>query len=278
MARGRFVSSSISTSRKFERLATNDHRLTYLMLIPHVDCEGRHAADARILAGQVYTLLDVTRAQIDAAIRDLHAVGLIRLYEVNGEPFLELVDFHEHNKVRRGPDGQPTHEAPSRIPPSSDGHEIAAPTSPLRSNNGAATAEGLRVKGKESSVKSKGKELSSTSSTRAFDPSPFLEAWNYHRGSLPSARALDAKRKRGIEVLRKEHGDHALRLFEAAVQCVAADEYWVQQGYGLDNLLRPGRVLEKAEKHAANNGMTAGDRKLATTAATIARAIGGLDA
>jgi hypothetical protein len=278
MARGRFVSSSISTSRKFERLATNNHRLAYLMLIPHVDCEGRHAADARILSGQVYTLLDLTRAQIDAAIRDLHDVGLIRLYEVEGEPFLELVDFHEHNKVRRGPDGQPTHEAPSRIPPSSDGHAIAAPTSERRSNDVAATAEGLRVKGKEPSVKSEGEDLSSATPTRADKYLPFIDAWNWHRGVLPACELFDDKRRAGVDRLLKEFGDTALSRFEAAVQNVADDPYWQQKNYNIDNLLVRGRVLEKSDKHKANRGMSAGDRKLATTAATIARAIGGLDA
>ena len=277
MARGRFISSSISTSRKFERLATNDHRLLYLMLIPHVDCEGRHAADARILAGQVYTLLDLSRAQVDAALLDMHHVGLIRLYDVGEERFLELGDFHEHNKVRRGPDGQPTHEAPSRIPPSDDGNAIAVTTERRRSNDVAATAEGLRVKGKESSVKRKGKELSSTSSTRAHYQT-FLEAWNEHRGNLPACSTLNDKRKRGIDHVIKDHQHEALDIFTAAVMHVATDDYWVQQGYNIDNLLRPGRVLEKAEKWRAAPGMTSNNRKTANIAATIARAIGGLDA
>ena len=141
MARGRFISGTISTSRKFERLASNDHRLMYLMLVPHVDAEGRHAADTRILSGQVYTLLDFTRDGIRAALEDMHRVGLIILYTVNGEPFLEIVDFHAHNKVRRGPDGAPSHEAPSRIPPSSDRDTTNGTAESLRSGDVAATAE-----------------------------------------------------------------------------------------------------------------------------------------
>ena len=278
MARGRFISSSISTSRKFERLATNDHRLMYLMLVPHVDCEGRHAADARILAGQVYTLLNATHAQVDAAIHDMNRVGLIGLYDVGEERFLELADFHEHNKIRRGPDGQPTHEAPSRIPPSSDGNAVAVTTEQRRSNDVVTTAEGLRVKGKELSVKRKGQELSSASPTRENRYQPFVDAWNWHRGALPECQSLDDKRRTGLDRVIKEYGDRALDMFTTATRHVAADDYWVQKGYGITNLLVSGRVLERAEKFVADQGMSAGDRKLATTASVIARAIGGMDA
>lgn len=147
MARGRFISNSISTSKKFARLQSNDHRLAYLMLVPHVDAEGRHDADTRILAGQVYTLLDLTHDQIEAALQDMHRVGLIRLYQVDGETYLEVTNFHEHNKVRRRDDGTPSHEAPSIIPPppagtqSDSAHMAGATTEELRSDSVAATAE-----------------------------------------------------------------------------------------------------------------------------------------
>ena len=92
---------------------------------------------------------------------------------------------------------------------------------------------------------------SSTSLTRAHPHTAFLDAWNEHRGNLPSVRALDAKRKRSIDALRKEHGNEALPLFADAVTCVAHDDFWVERQYTIDNLLRPGRVLEKAEKWRA---------------------------
>jgi hypothetical protein len=162
--------------------------------------------------------------------------------------------------------GNVSHNVVENVPPN---------VPPQRSDKVAPEYEIEKEKEIEKEVS---QERTSLSATRAHDHDTFLEAWNYHRGALPAARSLDAKRKRGIDTLRKEHGIDALAIFTAAVQCVASDDFWVERGYGLDNLLRPGRVLEKAEKHAANAGMTAGDRKLATTAGIIARAIGGLDA
>lgn len=142
MARGRFISNSISSSKKFARLTSDRHRLAYLMLVPHVDAEGRHDADTRILAGQVYTLLDLTQADIEAALKDMHHVGLIHLYSVDGERYLEVVNFHAHNTVRRGKDGLPSHEAASTIPAPSDYIDNPAPTTePLQSDYVAATAE-----------------------------------------------------------------------------------------------------------------------------------------
>ena len=105
-------------------------------------------------------------------------------------------------------------------------------------------------------------------------PQAFIDIWNEHKGFLPACATLNAKRQRGIAALTKEHGRDALDLFTAAVQHVAADDWWIKNGYNIDNLLRPGRVLEKAEKWRSAPGMTASDRKTANIAATIARAIG----
>ena len=91
----------------------------------------------------------------------------------------------------------------------------------------------------------------STSLTRAHPHTAFLDAWNEHRGNLPSVRTLDAKRKRSIDTLQKEHGTDALGLFEDAVACVAHADFWVERQYTIDNLMRAGRVLEKAEKWRA---------------------------
>ena len=114
------------------------------------------------------------------------------------------------------------------------------------------------------------------SPTATTPPQAFIDVWNEHRGFLPACAKLNAKRARGIAALTKEHGSDALDLFTAAVQHVAADDWWITNGYNLDNLLRPGRVLEKAEKWRSAPGMTSGNRGTANTAAKIARAIGGM--
>jgi hypothetical protein len=140
--RGRMVSATLGASRRFSRLASNDHRLLYVLLIPHADAEGRLDADARILGGKAFTLLDVTPSEIEAALLDMHAVGLIELYEVAGERYLEIVDFHAHQVIRRKKDGLPLHEAPSRIPPNERSGSVGHQTTVVpQGNHGGTTVE-----------------------------------------------------------------------------------------------------------------------------------------
>jgi hypothetical protein len=141
MARGRFISNSISASKKFARLKNDTHRLMYLMLVTHADAEGRHDADARVLKGKVYTLLDVASADIERALADMRDAGLIDLYSARGERYVEVTDFHKHNKIRRDASGMPSHEAASECPPNPRAHNPVPTTEPLRSNYVPTTAQ-----------------------------------------------------------------------------------------------------------------------------------------
>lgn len=136
--RGRILSASLSQSRKFARLENNDHRLMYVLLIPHVDCEGRHDAEATILAGKCYTSLGFTPDQIMVALGDMANVGLIHLYEVDGDLFLEVDDFLEHQIIRRKSNGDPVREAPSRIP---SRHDRGGTASVVTDGSGGSAAE-----------------------------------------------------------------------------------------------------------------------------------------
>jgi hypothetical protein len=101
-----------------------------------------------------------------------------------------------------------------------------------------------------------------------------LEIWNQHCGVLPRTLKLNAKRGAALNRLRTELGDQTADMLRAATLQVASDEYWIEKGYGFDNLLRDGRVVEKAEKYAAYGTMASSDRRMANTAMTIMRAIG----
>lgn len=276
MARGRFISNSISTSKKFARLAKNDHRLMYLMLVPHVDAEGRHDADARILNGQVYTLLGLTTNEIEAGLEDMHAVGLISLYRVKDERYLEITNFHEHNKVRRDKDGNPSREAPSGIPAPSAG-TVAGPTpDQLRSNSAPTPAqgEGLRVKSKvQVQVQAQEKEMSSANADTP-PPKPdeptlrdLIEIWNAECGNLRRVADIElglanttlTRLSNAFFKRHRKRPDKGLDIFRAGIPAVVNDPHWLgpraekptRTGnvYGLDNYLR--NVETKAEAAAA---------------------------
>ena len=279
MASRRMISNTLGDSRKFSSLKNDLHRCAYVLLVTWADAEGRFEADRVTLKGKLYTRLPWEHDEVEAALHDMHDVGLILMYTVGDKRYGVIIDFHKHNTIRRKDDGAPKEEAPSRIPappeaPSRDPEPTPVPE-PYRSDSGATQAkENVR----ESKLQPQSRATSTSASPTRAHYQSFLEAWNEHRGNLPACTTLNDKRKRGIDAVTKDHGHEALDIFTAAVLHVALDDYWVQNGYNIDNLLRPGRVLEKAEKWRSAPGMTANNRNTANIAATIARAIGGLDA
>lgn len=121
MARGRIVSSTLGRSRKFNALPDHFTKLVYVLTLTHADVKGRIEADPDAIYGDSFVLdPDATPERIEAALVDLHRVGLIVLYDVGGKAFAEFVDFLVHNTIRRWPSGPrkglPKSEAESRRP------------------------------------------------------------------------------------------------------------------------------------------------------------------
>ena len=111
MARGRFISASISESEEFADLPTNDTRLFFLMLIPQLDVEGRLKADLRYLKGKVFTYIAFNYSDILTELIRLDSAGLIKLYAAKGKAYLYLPKFADHQAGLRK-----DREAPSKIP------------------------------------------------------------------------------------------------------------------------------------------------------------------
>ena len=140
MPQGRIVLKTISESKKLPALKSDGARLLYTWLIPHVDVNGCFSADPEIVKGKVFTKLRKTTKSITTYLQDLANIGLIILYNVNGEYYLQLPDF-----IDKQPSLTPSKEAKPTIP---------LPTSELLWSN----SEGTLLKVKESKVKeSKGK-------------------------------------------------------------------------------------------------------------------------
>jgi hypothetical protein len=140
MAKGRFISNTLGESDKFASLKNDRHRLMFVLMVASADAEGRIKADPKWLSGKVYTLLDYSSEAIEEGLAALAQVELIRLYEVDGKRFAEIVKFHEHNKIRRDDDGRPTREAASRIPAPEVGRAVAPQE--LRRNSAGTAAQG----------------------------------------------------------------------------------------------------------------------------------------
>lgn len=267
MARGRMISRTLGESDRFAELDSHAQRMLYMMLVTHADSEGRLKGNTRWIAGKVLTYLDYPEDEIEAALHRMHAVGLIQLYQVEGKRFIQIERFHDHNTVRRGKDGQPTHESPSSIPDPTQGSDV--PTSEqLRSSDVAATgfhqsSDGYTSAEVEVEVEVEDKDMSSfddessenalsTSTARRTQPNiddEILRIWNENCGQLANARVVSREAAKHVRALRKRHGDEAfLEMFEAGISAVRDDEWWLgskakdvkRQGrpYGLVNYLR----------------------------------------
>jgi len=123
MARGRFISASLGGSRKFARLASDTHRMIYMLLIPSADAYGRVDVDPVTLSGRVLTRLSISPDVVSAALADMHSVGLIHLYDVGEDHYAEITNFHEHNDIDL------SREAQGEIP---DARGVLPPEKPPR--------------------------------------------------------------------------------------------------------------------------------------------------
>jgi len=241
MARGRFISNTLGGSKKFSRLRNDTHRLAYVMLVTHADVAGRVDAYPPLLRGYAYTLMPWTDDQIQAALEDMHRVGLITLYTVDNEQYAEILDFDKHNKVRAD------REKPSDIP-------CPPESSSISRENAGSTPQQVEVE-VQVQVQDKVQVQETTTSSNNDDLETLVEAWNTNRGRLPAAAKLTSGRAARLRTLVRDLGgtDQAYAAITIAAQEVSRDDFWIKKQYGFDNLLANQKVIQKAET-AYNRG------------------------
>lgn len=96
----RIIKESIRTSKNVNLLTDFQFRI-WAYLITYVDDYGRGSADPELLKGIVFTRRrGVTEGQITKALTDLANIGMIVLYEVDGEPFFYFPNWGAHQTIR----------------------------------------------------------------------------------------------------------------------------------------------------------------------------------
>lgn len=102
MARGRMISKSISTSRKFSRLPSDQARMLYLMLLPHTNDFGIiEGEEFWIKYNVVPTLEHWTEELIANTLKEIEGVGLAFWYQNNGKKYIEITNFDEHQDLHK---------------------------------------------------------------------------------------------------------------------------------------------------------------------------------
>lgn len=97
----RIIKQSICTSESMVALSWFEQVL-FIRLLVSVDDYGRYDARPAIIRGALFPLDDVTAKTVEAGIHKLSTQGMIRLYEVDGKPYLELTAWLRYNTPRAG--------------------------------------------------------------------------------------------------------------------------------------------------------------------------------
>lgn len=150
MAQGRVLKRKITRSKKMAALKSDKARLLWFYMLPFTDVDGRIGADAEDIRDEIIRKQrkGFTVSKIEECLNDLHRVGLIILYSVNGKEYLEFTKHSEEQNLRRDK------EAKSEIPPLSTGQ--------VRDKGGSSPALNLTLSDSNSHSKdimSKGKKF-----------------------------------------------------------------------------------------------------------------------
>ncbi len=95
----RIIKESICRSDSIDSLSWFEEVLFYRLIVS-CDDYGRFDGRPAIIKGSCFPLKDVTNKDIEKALDKLSAVGLVRGYEVQGRPFLQLATWEQHQQVR----------------------------------------------------------------------------------------------------------------------------------------------------------------------------------
>lgn len=110
MAGGRILKKSICQSEEIDQLSWFEEVLFYRLIV-NCDDFGLFDGRTKILKSTLFPLKEnITLKQIESAIMRLATVGLVRVYEVQGRPFLQLPTWSLHQRVRNSRHIYPTPE------------------------------------------------------------------------------------------------------------------------------------------------------------------------
>jgi hypothetical protein len=95
----RIIKESICTSENIDQLSAFQETVFYRLL---VNCDDYGCFDARVkvVSSRLFPLKVIKPAEIVRALNSLAEAGLIVLYEAKGKPYLKVVKWADHQRVR----------------------------------------------------------------------------------------------------------------------------------------------------------------------------------
>ena len=102
MARGRLISASLGSSRRFRKLTQLDSKLgefcqaLFPLIVASSDDFGRLEGDAETIQLKVFPASPRKERDFGRALQLMAEAGLIQLYDVAGDRFLQIIKFEQH--------------------------------------------------------------------------------------------------------------------------------------------------------------------------------------
>lgn len=194
MARIRSIKPEFPQSESMGRVS-RDARLLFILLWTIADDHGRTRAHSRMLASLLFPYDDDAGDGISGWLEELSKEGCIRLYEVDGSQYLQIVGWSKHQRIDKP-------SKPQFPGPSDDTREDSRDIRERSSEEG----KGKEGKGEER----KGEELRLTP-LRAADEArhavngfaPIIETYHEALPNCLRITVLNPKRKRRLASVRK---------------------------------------------------------------------------
>lgn len=99
MAQRRMIAKSISTSTRLSEVS-DFAKLLFTWIIPHCDDYGHLDANPRIVKAIVVPLCDAGTNEVEAALGELYAKGLLEKYEVEGRPYMTVFKWEDYQTLK----------------------------------------------------------------------------------------------------------------------------------------------------------------------------------
>lgn len=129
----RILSDSIRESEDIDSLSYFEEVFFYRLI---VSCDDYGCMDGRpkVLKSTLFPLKDLTTRQVEAALHKLLTAGMVRAYEVQGRPYLQLTGWSRYQRLRDSKHKYPTPEDAQKQPgrPDEFSPQVAASCGELR--------------------------------------------------------------------------------------------------------------------------------------------------
>ncbi len=106
----RILKESICRSDEIDSLSWFEEVLFYRLIV-NCDDYGRYDARLKIIKNTCFPLKDITEKDVEKALNKLSAVGLVRVYEAQGRPTLQLVTWERHQSIRAKKSKYPAYDS-----------------------------------------------------------------------------------------------------------------------------------------------------------------------